>query len=33
MKNAPWQGTDGVITEGSSPNENNDGVYFKCPCT
>jgi hypothetical protein len=30
MKNAPWQGTNGVITEGASPSSNNDGVYFKC---
>lgn len=30
MKNGPWQGSNGVITEGSSPNAANDGVYFKC---
>jgi hypothetical protein len=30
MKNAPWQGSNGVITEGASPSSNNDGVYFKC---
>ena len=30
MKNGPWQGSNGVITEGASPNEANDGVYFKC---
>lgn len=29
MKNAPWQGSDGIITEGSSTTENNDGVGFK----
>ncbi|KAI0750302.1 endo-1,6-alpha-mannosidase [Daedaleopsis nitida] len=29
MKNAPWQGSNGVITEGASPNSNGDGVYFK----
>ncbi|KAJ8509497.1 hypothetical protein ONZ45_g8340 [Pleurotus djamor] len=28
-KNAPWQGSDGIITEGSSPGSNNDGVGFK----
>ncbi|KAL4258367.1 Meiotically Up-regulated protein [Pleurotus pulmonarius] len=28
-KGAPWQGSNGVITEGSSPNSNNDGVGFK----
>ncbi|KAF9499350.1 endo-1,6-alpha-mannosidase [Pleurotus eryngii] len=28
-KGAPWQGSNGVITEGSSPNSNNDGVSFK----
>ncbi len=30
MKNGPWQGSNGVITEGASPNSQNDGVYFKC---
>ena len=30
MKNGPWQGSNGVITEGASPNTSNDGVYFKC---
>ncbi|RDX51561.1 endo-1,6-alpha-mannosidase [Lentinus brumalis] len=29
MKNGPWQGSNGVITEGASPNSQNDGVYFK----
>ncbi|KAF5360085.1 hypothetical protein D9758_007579 [Tetrapyrgos nigripes] len=29
MKSAPWQGSDGIITEGASPNSNNDGVGFK----
>ncbi|KAI0717506.1 glycoside hydrolase family 76 protein [Cerioporus squamosus] len=29
MKNGPWQGSNGVITEGASPNAQNDGVYFK----
>ncbi|KAI0780123.1 glycoside hydrolase family 76 protein [Fomes fomentarius] len=29
MKNGPWQGSNGVITEGASPNSSNDGVYFK----
>ncbi|KAJ3545383.1 hypothetical protein NMY22_g2460 [Coprinellus aureogranulatus] len=29
MKNGPWQGSNGVITEGASPNSANDGVYFK----
>ncbi|KXN83969.1 Mannan endo-1,6-alpha-mannosidase DCW1 [Leucoagaricus sp. SymC.cos] len=29
MKNAPWQGSDGIITEGASPSSNNDGVGFK----
>ena len=26
MKNAPWQGDNGVITEGVSRDKNNDGV-------
>jgi hypothetical protein len=30
MKNAPWQGDNGVITEGVSRDTNNDGVFFKC---
>ncbi|PFH53228.1 hypothetical protein AMATHDRAFT_137824 [Amanita thiersii Skay4041] len=29
MKNAPWQGSDGIITEGSNTSSNNDGVGFK----
>jgi hypothetical protein len=29
MKNAPWQGDNGVITEGVSRDTNNDGVFFK----
>jgi len=29
MKSAPWQGSDGIITEGASPDSNNDGVGFK----
>jgi hypothetical protein len=29
MKNAPWQGSNGVITEGASPSSNDDGIYFK----
>lgn len=29
MKNPPWQGSNGVITEGASPDSNNDGVGFK----
>ncbi|TRM68594.1 glycoside hydrolase family 76 protein [Schizophyllum amplum] len=29
MKTSAWQGSNGVITEGASPNENNDGVGFK----
>jgi hypothetical protein len=29
MKNAPWQGANGVITEGASPDVDNDDVYFK----
>lgn len=29
VKNGPWQGSNGVITEGASPNSSNDGVYFK----
>ncbi|KAJ7261979.1 endo-1,6-alpha-mannosidase [Mycena rebaudengoi] len=29
VKNNVWQGSDGIITEGSSPNSNNDGVGFK----
>ncbi len=30
MKNGPWQGDNGIITEGGSPGKNNDGVGFKC---
>lgn len=29
VKNAPWQGSDGIITEGVSTTSNNDGVGFK----
>jgi hypothetical protein len=29
VKNNVWQGSDGIITEGSSPDSNNDGVGFK----
>jgi hypothetical protein len=29
VKNAPWQGSDGIITEGVSLTSNNDGVGFK----
>ncbi|KAF9011017.1 hypothetical protein BDZ89DRAFT_1143338 [Hymenopellis radicata] len=29
VKSGPWQGSDGIITEGASPNENNDSVGFK----
>lgn len=29
VKTNHWQGADGIITEGASPNENNDGVGFK----
>ncbi|KAJ7262014.1 endo-1,6-alpha-mannosidase [Mycena rebaudengoi] len=29
VKNNVWQGSDGIITEGSSPNSNNDNVGFK----
>ncbi|EKM82207.1 hypothetical protein AGABI1DRAFT_119129 [Agaricus bisporus var. burnettii JB137-S8] len=29
VKNAPWQGSDGIITEGVSTSSNNDGVGFK----
>ncbi|KAF8799206.1 endo-1,6-alpha-mannosidase [Phlegmacium glaucopus] len=29
VKSSAWQGTDGIITEGSSPSKNNDGVGFK----
>jgi len=28
-KNSPWQGSDGVITEGSSDSTDNDDVGFK----
>lgn len=30
MKSSPWQGEDGVISEGASRDANNDGVGFKC---
>jgi hypothetical protein len=33
MKNAPWQGANGVITEGASRTKPNDNVYFKCACS
>jgi hypothetical protein len=33
MKNAPWQGANGVITEGASRAKPNDSVYFKCACS
>ncbi|KAF8159936.1 endo-1,6-alpha-mannosidase [Crassisporium funariophilum] len=29
VKSSAWQGSDGIITEGSSPSANNDGVGFK----
>ncbi|KAF7309360.1 Glycoside hydrolase family 76 protein [Mycena indigotica] len=29
VKSSAWQGSDGIITEGSSPGGNNDGVGFK----
>ena len=29
MKTRSWAGEDGIITEGASPKENNDGVGFK----
>ncbi|KAI0676443.1 endo-1,6-alpha-mannosidase [Trametes maxima] len=29
VKTNTWEGSDGIITEGASPNENNDGVGFK----
>ncbi|KAF8074664.1 endo-1,6-alpha-mannosidase [Lyophyllum atratum] len=29
MKSAPWQGSDGIVTEGVSTTSNNDGVGFK----
>jgi len=29
VKSPVWQGSDGIITEGSSPTSNNDGVGFK----
>ncbi|KAF7317604.1 Glycoside hydrolase family 76 protein [Mycena kentingensis (nom. inval.)] len=29
VKSTAWQGSDGIITEGASPNSNNDGVGFK----
>ncbi|KAF9526516.1 endo-1,6-alpha-mannosidase [Crepidotus variabilis] len=29
VKSSLWQGSDGIISEGASPNSNNDGVGFK----
>ncbi|KAJ7588251.1 endo-1,6-alpha-mannosidase [Mycena floridula] len=29
VKSGPWQGSDGIITEGASPASNNDAVGFK----
>jgi len=29
VKSSAWEGSDGIITEGSSPTSNNDGVGFK----
>jgi len=29
VKSSAWQGSDGIIKEGSSPSKNNDGVGFK----
>ncbi|EEB91234.1 hypothetical protein MPER_10440, partial [Moniliophthora perniciosa FA553] len=29
MKTNHWEGSDGIITEGASPSQNNDGVGFK----
>jgi hypothetical protein len=29
VKSSAWQGSDGIITEGSSPSSNNDSVGFK----
>ncbi|KAK0203181.1 endo-1,6-alpha-mannosidase [Desarmillaria ectypa] len=29
VKSSAWQGSDGIITEGTSPSSNNDGVGFK----
>lgn len=29
VKSSAWQGSDGIITEGASPDSNNDGVGFK----
>jgi hypothetical protein len=29
VKSGPWQGSDGIITEGASLTSNNDGVGFK----
>ena len=31
-KSAPWQGSDGIITEASDATSNNDGVGFKGVC-
>jgi hypothetical protein len=28
-KSAAWEGSDGIITEGSGTSSNNDGVGFK----
>jgi hypothetical protein len=30
MKNGPWQGANGVVTEGNHPDKADDSVYFKC---
>ena len=32
VKNAAWQGTNGIITEGSDNSVNNDGIGFKGLC-
>lgn len=29
VKSSAWEGSDGIITEGSSPGSNNDDVGFK----
>lgn len=31
VKSSPWQGSDGIITEGSNTSNNDDGVGFKGP--
>jgi hypothetical protein len=33
MKGAPWQGANGVITEGVARDKNDDGAFFKCTST